>query len=466
MRSERGIALLVALVVAILLSLLGLSLTFSSMNEMAISSEFENHERALLVADGGFNAVKGLLKGVSVDQKLAATTLVPVYISETTPAPGGWAWRNPISPLTARNINFNAPPAGVNRTVSGMLTPASGVVLGTGRYWAKLSDNSEADNDYRVDSDGTVYLRVIGIHQSTLAQTTTSYGTNRKNAVAILEAQLRRDSTFKMSSPLSVVAPSVTATFNGTSFKIDGYDHSGIARSDLPSHKDKDLVPYSAISCLYQNGSADAQPLVETITAALPDTKKETVIGLGNPSVNDDTEETWNSDNPDARNVFDPVFLKSVVSRLKAVADNYYSSGADLDGNALGTPSDPKITVVEGNLKVAGNTSGAGLLVVTGKFEMNGTFKYDGLILVIGQGDYEMGGTNKGAILGGMIVANVNGGAFGEAAIRMNGNSDFFFAGDRISMALDLLPMRVLSWREITPDIEPDVQLLVGSTLQ
>ena len=68
MRNERGMAMVIALIVAILLSLLCLSLTFSSMREFQVSSEYENHEKALLVADAGFNSVKQLLRGKEIER--------------------------------------------------------------------------------------------------------------------------------------------------------------------------------------------------------------------------------------------------------------------------------------------------------------------------------------------------------------------------------------------------------------
>ena len=77
MRTERGIALLVALIIAILLSLLALALTFSSMKEFGTSNEFERHEKALLVADAGFNEAKQLLRGKDLNLLLQAAGRSP-----------------------------------------------------------------------------------------------------------------------------------------------------------------------------------------------------------------------------------------------------------------------------------------------------------------------------------------------------------------------------------------------------
>lgn len=107
MRNERGIAMVIALVVAILLSLLCLSLTMSSMREFQVSTEFENHEKALLVADAGFNSVKQLLRGKDLDTLLKSPTNVPYPMTDPSNTVLAYAVRNPLPPFQARNINFS-----------------------------------------------------------------------------------------------------------------------------------------------------------------------------------------------------------------------------------------------------------------------------------------------------------------------------------------------------------------------
>jgi hypothetical protein len=469
-QEERGVALLVALIVAILLSLLGLSLTFSSMSESAVSSEFENHEKALLIADGGFNAAKQILRGKSVDEILQAETAAPNYLMESDGSVAAWAARNPISPLDARSIDFDNPPVGGSHSVFGLLTPPDGVPLATGRYFAKLTDNNDEPpgvvNDPRTDTDGIVFLRVVGIHRGNPGEQS-AYGSNRRNSVAIIEAQLRRDLSFSMNSPLSLVADQVSAAFNGNSFLIDGHDHSGMTIDELrDSHKKAagalaqdqaaGLEAHPGISCLYDDQPGDAENALADVQGALQAKQKDQVIGEGGAnSLFDYTQEVRDSDNPDARNVLDPVFLETVAARLAVWADTRYKDDTHLSGGAtFGTTEAPKITYADKGLTITGSATGAGLLVIRGKFDCGGSFDFEGLVLVLGEGNVRMHGANKG-ILGGMLVANVQDGELGEAAIDIDGNSQFYFAGDSISLALDLIGMRTLSWREITPEIEP-----------
>ena len=62
-QDERGMALLLVVVCSTLFMLLGLSLTFSSMTEFKMSTEFEAREKSLLIADCRFQPDPGHLPG-------------------------------------------------------------------------------------------------------------------------------------------------------------------------------------------------------------------------------------------------------------------------------------------------------------------------------------------------------------------------------------------------------------------
>ncbi|RPI23976.1 MAG: hypothetical protein EHM61_18380, partial [Acidobacteria bacterium] len=139
-QNERGGALIAVLLVTIMLSLLALSLSLSSMTDLRISSEFENHEKALLIADAGFNDVRKDIHG-DLDVLLANTVTVKDYIPGETMRP--YDYRNPISLREARNIDFELAPTSGTRNDTGWLTPAEGAEISGGRYFAKVSDNDD-----------------------------------------------------------------------------------------------------------------------------------------------------------------------------------------------------------------------------------------------------------------------------------------------------------------------------------
>ncbi|RPJ59874.1 MAG: hypothetical protein EHM23_12595, partial [Acidobacteria bacterium] len=447
MRQEcSGFALVIALIIALMLSLLCLSLTLSSMKEFQISNEFESHERALQIAEAGFNLARQDLRGNQLDQLLMQPGTVRVFKPDQT-APN-WARRNPISPIDARNIDFEhmTSTGGSAISVTGLLTPTLGTVLEGGRYFARITDNPEADNDPTRDEDGTIYLRVIGIAQGLPGEVTSS-GSNRKNAVAIIEGVLHRDTSFDMTAPMSFLGPRINAEFGGQPFLIDGYDHVDMSAGDLDkmgkgADKHTDPLEFPAVSCLDPNGAGGS---VNDIKLSLNQNQYDSLVGAGgSPSVVDDTNEVQNSPNPDARNVLDPSYLASIARKLAAIADLRYEGDQSLGGNgqdalALGSPEDPKITYVHGNLDVSGSIVGAGLLLVTGDLKGNGSLIYEGLILVLGTGNVDFGGSNNG-VLGGLVAANLVGSppTFGPTSLKMHGNSDFYFRGDSIRMAVSL----------------------------
>ncbi|HLU99651.1 MAG TPA: hypothetical protein VKZ59_00190 [Acidobacteriota bacterium] len=453
MRQEKGAALLFVLLVTVLLSVLGLSLAISSITDYTVSTEYENHKKALMLADSAFDLVRNSLRGSDLSTLLASTTAVPYYSQLS--ASLNDAYRNPLLPLEARSIDFaNSPASAGTRTVKGFLTPPQGAELGTGRFFAKLSDNegfATEDGDPETDSDDIVYLRVMGIQPGPPSELS-SYDSTIKNSVAIIEGLLKRDLSFNLGAPLTFVGPDVNSTFNGNSFDIVGDEnHPGISfLNDDPD-------------------GGDATQAMQSLYDSLKHNQYDNIQGSnggpysGEPSIQDDTEAVRTSDEPDATNVLDANFLAQFAARIGFAADTVYPDGTHLSGGnvTLGTPESPEIVVAEGDLFLSGGGSGAGILVVQGHLQYQGAFDYDGLILVLGEGSVGMGGANK-SITGGILVAHLidNGDgtySFGTSTFTLNGNSNFYFDSTSIRMAMNLLPMKTLMWREITPEIEPQL---------
>ena len=229
------------------------------------------------------------------------TTTCPQYISYTVPTgtAGEYFNRNPIAPIEAMNIDFNNPPtsglpdrtASSSHAVMGLMTPAAGVDVpyephtsgphsnchGSGdhsqcaRYWVKITDNNDGDEidedlitdtdgdsdptndlyvddedgigadpvDSQYDTDGTIYMRVLGAQPLGAGQTSTYYGTV-KNSIAIIEAVLKRDTTFQLKAAFSVYGGNVfpasgSNLFTGGVLGIDAFDHVGYGLTDLQS---------------------------------------------------------------------------------------------------------------------------------------------------------------------------------------------------------------------------------------
>jgi hypothetical protein len=228
-------------------------------------------------------------------------------------------------------------------------------------------------------------------------------------------------------------------------------------------HNDNALPSFPGISCLNNAPSqGDASTAVSTVKGSLDTQQLNNVVGQGgSPSVQDGTDTIRNSSNADATNIFDGSFLINFATQIAAVADYKYDDGTTLSGTniELGTTANPKITVALGDLELNGNGEGAGIMIVRGTLDIGGSFIYDGVILVVGEGELDLHGANK-SFLGGIYVVKVTKNAdgsttFGTPKFDFQGNSSFYMKSDSIAMAYSLLPMRVISWVEITPEIEP-----------
>ncbi|TAJ97025.1 hypothetical protein EPO44_12750 [bacterium] len=140
--------------------------------------------------------------------------------------------------------------------------------------------------------------------------------------------------------------------------------------------------------------------------------------------------------------------LTVLVSKIQKRADSVVAGGAtSVD---LGSVGNERVVVVNGDLTLSGNTSGAGILVVKGKLTLNGNISYTGVILVIGSGVMQRNGGGSGTISGGIIVAKVAGGVIGSGpTLKTNGagNSTIQYCSSGVNKAFSKL-VEMLAWKQ------------------
>jgi len=147
------------------------------------------------------------------------------------------------------------------------------------------------------------------------------------------------------------------------------------------------------------------------------------------------------------------------MNRAAAVADVVVADGGS-PASPFGTDAAPVIVYCPGDCDISGGSQGAGLFIVRGRLDVNAGFHYRGLILAVGDGIVDMAGLN-GAIMGGVFAAKVvwNAGLstweYADPAFTVSGNSNFLFQGSGIQLGYTILPFKVVSWREIVPELEP-----------
>lgn len=99
--------------------------------------------------------------------------------------------------------------------------------------------------------------------------------------------------------------------------------------------------------------------------------------------------------------------LLDLAEIIKFEADVVGNSSTPL--SALGTPGDPKIVFIDDDYDVPGGGHYAGVLWVTGHLNFSGNAAFDGVIFIVGQGDFLRDGSGNGDIAGGLVVANISG---------------------------------------------------------
>src|SRR5437867_11345000 len=240
---QEGLALLIAVIALSVFSLLGLYMSLNAATEVRISENYESRQQAGLAARAGLNHARELIRGLELNDLLRGPDGVASSTYPSTVA-GRYAFRNWVDWSTARSLNIISPASAVSglpddglfNTGSGtILIPATGIgltapnpygagTITTARYFVKVTDNEDGDNDPFTDRDGIVIVRCTGVAQTVRE---TGGGTLRANSVAVYEARFKRSQTFGMHSPVILEGDPVepaksTNMFGGNSFKIGG----------------------------------------------------------------------------------------------------------------------------------------------------------------------------------------------------------------------------------------------------
>lgn len=133
--------------------------------------------------------------------------------------------------------------------------------------------------------------------------------------------------------------------------------------------------------------------------------------------------------------------LQQLVSTLKADATQPVINGPAGGLANPGTQANPQIIYVNGDLSISGNTVGYGVLVVTGNLTISGTPTWNGIIMVVGKGNFTTSGTAQ--YNGAVIVANTVDAlgnplpTFGPSTVNVNGggHGGFQYSSGCIAMA-------------------------------
>jgi hypothetical protein len=206
------------------------------------------------------------------------------------------------------------------------------------------------------------------------------------------------------------------------------FDFSPVSTITLRSADDGSLVSFAqgnSAQYFYSGfDNAAGQDLPAFGVTSTPDYNNLTGLGLPGAQV---MGSPTSVQKVDIQNL--PVWLQTadaartlvIGMRTVAMNNNRYFTAATPPTD-FGTPSLPTITFVDGDAALP-PAGGAGLLVVTGALSLDGSSAFDGLILVLGEGQLIRSGGGNGNTLGSILVARfANTGDFLAPTFNSNGS--------------------------------------------
>jgi hypothetical protein len=433
--TERGVALVIALLVLLLITAVGMGMILMSNTETNVSANFRDEQTAYFAAKAGIEEVRDRLRAGAADSLLLPTTL-----GSTLPgAPSGILYV--INPLGGETVapwllaGSNYPDNQIAKELNCPSTPPTGawwvpiIPTASTSYqaspilqwkWVRVMEkiNKSDTGCIAVTSvDGTMNGNRVcwtGSHEVTTLLT----NCNAANAnympvyeltsLAVTTGGSRRMMQYEVAQNAFPVIPGAFV-FDGSnpSFNPPSSGAFTVSGADTNVHAGNAINGVTCPAPVNQPalGSFD-DPAVSTLTSAVqgpPNRSNQYTSATPYPAF-PAIANTYNTLSTDSVNLTTVDGLTTFANMITTAAGpNVYPNGT-VPTN-LGTPSSPVVNVVNGDLSISG--SGAGVLLVTGQLTLSGNFSWDGLILAIGEGAILKNGGGSATLNGSMFAANL-----------------------------------------------------------
>jgi hypothetical protein len=370
-RDQRGSALLMAVFVLALLTGLGVSLLFLTGNEITMNRADLSSKQAFSLAEAGledgrltlfatnsggaFNDTLVTAFGVDGLLNFDPDAIAPVYNSagELT-ALSGFGDDQPVRSLTA---------FGGAQSVPG--------------WYAAFLTNDPTELDQKTDSNDRVML--------------TGIGAGPDGSIEVVQAIIEQLFLTPPLPPAAITMLGPAPVFDGGSSGAKIYSGDDCGGFGDPS------IQVPAIGVIGPDAQVDIADNLVKPELYISD------VYIGGETIADLTDSSENL----VSEALDPIWTDCMALRdmMAAIRDNADVICTDL--SCVLPPSAPdRVVFVEGDY-TAGD--GQGLLAVTKRLDVLGSWNWDGLVLVIGTGEMVRSGSGNGIIDGGSLVANISG---------------------------------------------------------
>jgi len=388
LNNEKGIVLVVCLLLLAVLVILGTTAVMTTTTDFKIGSNYKQNERAFYIAEAGIEEARARLSANFTPE------------SKRISAPTG-----------DETISMTSFQGDLNYTVT-IKRQKEKVSPYNFLYWGDY--NGDGISEVREKSTLSTASGKDASEIYLVTSTGIAPGAKKK-----IEVEMAKLPPITVTSALYVKAET---TIQGTSTHVIGEDQCG----------------------------GDDVPGIKTTLAS------STVSNTGNPTVSGSTSETWSvvggATNMDVKGVIDNWKSSANYSYAKVSAtDTGMNWGTPTAGATLQDASSCSINnIVYYNtynstadtltdIKLAGGTTGCGILLVDGDLEMHGNLSWYGIILVSGSVTYSGGGDKNitGAVIaGGSVDADLVG-----------GNANIVYCSTAISNQSVNQPLHRLSWK-------------------
>lgn len=466
---QRGVALVAAMITLLLISAITAGMIVLANTETNTSANFRDEQRAFFSAKGGIEEVRDRLR------QTATNTLRTAGILPTTLPGTANSVLYVLNPLNGQTVapwgnnpaNFADDEICKETTT---ITCSSGLPSGSGWYttntastvyaaspvldwkWVRLNlkqnntiapyyTNGASANTMQVCWNGTnevadplpgCTVPNLPIYVLTTLAVTPS-GSRRMIQTEIAEDNLN------FTAPSAVTLDGTLDSFAGgasNQWSVNGNDQAGCGSTTVgppvhaigvPDNADIPLVSAGANRPNNYTGSGGTTPDIANVSGTMPQ-NLQTVSSL-------------------------QTLMTTVQNNVTQPVLNGNVSGLSTPG----TVTDPQIIFVNGNLSLSGNTVGYGILAVNGSLNVSGNINWNGLILIIGQGNFSTSGTPQynGAILvaktldplGNLLLTP----GPGSASFQTNGggHGGVQYSSGCIGMATHLSTFHVVAIREL-----------------
>jgi hypothetical protein len=492
-KSQKGVALLVAMISLLLISGIAVAMIVASGAESSINGNYRSSSSANYAAIAGLEEGRGRLLPGSPNTIVGVQNIPPflnvmalnqvAYIGNPNTAAGetlgGILTTFPDNQYDAEfGSGKLAAAAKTNPPIQSRAGTNTAGIPGPMYKWVRINPVTEFSLKTDVDNNGTLDAANVLYYETattppslTQVPSSSAYQVLEVTSLAVLPNGTQKlmqylvtPQVFGMSFPSALTLAGSVGTYVGASsnpYKMNGADGSGNPPAVPGCTNNKPPVDAIGVSA-----ASDAA----IVAAGIPGNRKGNYTGAGGGTPNVNTV-------PMPSTFSSPASLDQLVNNVRQNANvvipnppnpqNYNNSGTTYNFGQSGpgytwpanmSASNPQTIYVDGSFDLGPNT-GYGLLVVTGNFQYHGNSGWKGIILVVGDGTTTFigNGGGNGEFDGAIFVAttrDVNGvqlNNFGTVNydISGGGGNGVYYNSCWIQQVQQPPTYKVLSFREI-----------------